>query len=225
MTQSKEYPKFCVNCGAELQTGARFCSKCAQPIGSPSNFQGSAIQLSSPTAPERKVGCLLGVGILVMPYIFSWVTLGKGYPTITRLLSFSWMVFLLGVAASPDKGSDHTLAPSSQTSPVVTRYEATPKAVVINSMKLSSSWTKSGFGNVMLVDFEIENPTDYQIKDIEVTCTNYANSGTKIDSNRRTIYELIPAKERKVIKDFNMGLINSQTSRSGCEIDDLVVVQ
>jgi len=51
------------------------------------------------------------------------------------------------------------------------------------------------------------------------------NSGTVIDSNTRTIYETVEPKSTKIVKEMNMGFINSQASKSGCEISDLVPLQ
>jgi hypothetical protein len=87
------------------------------------------------------------------------------------------------------------------------------------------SWTKGGFDSVMIANFTVKNPTKYSVKDISVTCTHYAASGTEIDSNTRTIYEMVKAKDQKRIREFNMGFIHSQTQRTRCQIDDLAVIQ
>src|SRR2546423_1848050 len=79
----------------------------------------------------------------------------------------------------------------------------TPKEIALRSLKLDYKWTKGGFGGVMIADFTIDNPTEYAVKDIEITCTHFGKSGTQIDSNTRTIYEMFPAKGKKIIKDFN----------------------
>ena len=54
-------------------------------------------------------------------------------------------------------------------------------------------------------------------------CTHSAPSGTEIDSNTRTIYELVPAGSKKVVKDFNMGFIHSQAASTYCQIVDYAV--
>jgi len=50
-----------------------------------------------------------------------------------------------------------------------------------------------------------------------------AESGTDIDKNVRTIYVQVPAHRTKVIRDFNMGLINNQVARTGCYITDFAM--
>lgn len=108
-------------------------------------------------------------------------------------------------------------APSPQPS-VVTKEQA--KGLIT----LGYKWTKDGFGTIMMVDFTLTNRSPFDAKDITVTCTHYAPSGTEIDSNTRTIYEVVPAHGKKVIKDFNMGFIHSQAASTSCRIDDLDVL-
>jgi len=98
-----------------------------------------------------------------------------------------------------------------------------PRDIALHMVKLDFNWSKGGFGNVMLADFTISNPSDYSIKDIEITCEHSAPSGTEIDSNTRTVYQTVPAKGKKVIRNFNMGWIHTQAARSSCKVVDLVV--
>src|SRR5262249_5054163 len=87
------------------------------------------------------------------------------------------------------------------------------------------SWSKEGFGSVMVANFSIKNTLPWPVKDIELRCTHSAPSGTTIDRNTRTIYERIEANKVKRINNFSMGFIHSQASRSGCEIKSVVAVQ
>lgn len=41
---------------------------------------------------KRPVGILLGIGIFLIPGIFAWFTLRKGYSSLVRIVSFSWLV-------------------------------------------------------------------------------------------------------------------------------------
>jgi len=87
------------------------------------------------------------------------------------------------------------------------------------------SWSKEGFGNVMIANFSIKNTLPWPIKDIEIQCTHSAPSGTTIDQNTRTIYERIEANKVRRISNFNMGFIHSQASRSGCNIVGVVAIR
>ena len=57
-------------------------------------------QANDPASPKRTVGFFLGAGILLMPYIFSWFLLPKGYSFTARLISFGWLGFLLYIVIS-----------------------------------------------------------------------------------------------------------------------------
>jgi hypothetical protein len=80
------------------------------------------------------------------------------------------------------------------------------------------SWRKDAFDTVMMASFTLKNTNDFDVKDIEITCLHYGNSGTQIDRNVRTIYEVVKAKGSKTIHDFNMGFIHSQATKSGCAV-------
>jgi len=87
---------------------------------------------------------------------------------------------------------------------------------------LKYHWWTEDDDNIMEASFKITNPTPYAFKDFEITCNHFAPSGTKIDSNTRTIYQTIKPKSMRTIANFNMGFINTQAARSSCQITDLV---
>jgi len=105
------------------------------------------------------------------------------------------------------------------------KFQAQPKQVAKRGLSLDFQWQKSGFGSVLLADFTIKNDSNYTVKDIEIRCDHYANSGTKIDSNTRVVYEIIEKHSTKKIKNINMGLIRSQITKSGCGIIDFKLVE
>lgn len=99
-----------------------------------------------------------------------------------------------------------------------------PKEEAKNLVKIEKyDWEKGGFGNVLKADFVIKNDSEYTVKDIEIICDHYGKSGTKIDSNKRVINDIVEAKSTITFKKFNMGLINSQVDQSSCEISDFQI--
>lgn len=46
-------------------------------------------------AEKRAVGASLAIGILLLPFVFAWFTLRKGYGQVARSVSFVWMVLAL----------------------------------------------------------------------------------------------------------------------------------
>jgi len=108
--------------------------------------------------------------------------------------------------------ADYTAPPER---PTTTRQDLT----------LDFTWSKEGFDNIMEANFTIKNDGPYAIKDIEITCDHSAPSGTVIDRNTRTIYEIVKAKSKRLFTKFNMGFINSQVKSSSCRIVDFKVVE
>ena len=78
---------------------------------------------------------------------------------------------------------------------------------------------------MMLADFTVKNNSIYSIKDFKIECSHYAKSGTLIDTNERTVYDVVPAHAKKKFPEFNMGFIQSQAASSRCDITDLTVVE
>ena len=142
--------------------------------------------------------------------------------TVAALLLIMCLGPLMNVASNG--GGSSSVASVGNTSGNASPTIA-PKEALLRDVKLDFKWRTEGFGNVMIADFTIKNPTQYRFKDFEIKCTHSAPSGTVIDSNRRTVYEIVEPKSTKVIKQMNMGFINSQASRSGCQISDLTPIQ
>lgn len=70
------------------------------------------------TAPaKRQVGFLLGIGILFIPMIFSWLLLRKGHSVISRIIGFAWLVLgFLIVLAAPSTPTSARTSPVQQAS-------------------------------------------------------------------------------------------------------------
>lgn len=83
-------------------------------------------------------------------------------------------------------------------------------------------WSKDGFGTVMMATFRIDNDNPVAIKDVELTCVHSTKSGTVIDKNTRTVYEVINSNSYFYVRDFNMGFIHSQAAQSRCYVSDFV---
>jgi hypothetical protein len=94
--------------------------------------------------------------------------------------------------------------------------QAAERKALVDSLEITSfAWDKdAGLGNVMEASFTIHNKGTQDLKDIEIECTHYAPSGTKIDSNTRTVYEIVKAGESRTFTKFNMGFIHDQANKS-----------
>ena len=64
----------------------------------------------------------------------------------------------------------------------------------------------------------IENKNAEAVKDFEIKCSHYGPSGTVIDHNSQTIFQVIPAGKSITLTDITMGFIHSQAASSSCGV-------
>jgi hypothetical protein len=134
---------------------------------------------------------------------------------------------VIGLAVLGWMFGDHSSKSSSTDSSSATSLP-TPtvdaKELLIQNVKLDFKWRKEGFDDIMKADFTLNNPTAYRFKDSEIRCSHYSPRGTVIDSNTRTIYQVVEPESKKVVKNFDMGFIHSQVASSSCKITDLTIL-
>ena len=122
-----------------------------------------------------------------------------------------WMIGFIFQRMNATSGASASASASSSSS-------APSAETALQNVKLDFSWKKAGFDSIMKADFTVTNNNAFAIKDIEITCTHSANSGTVIDRNNRTIYEIVKANGKRKFPDFDMGFIHSQAASSSCQI-------
>lgn len=150
---------------------------------------------------------------------------GKKNPTTSpadQAKGCAGCLIILGVLAIIGMCSKDTVPSLTPSASSFTPAPPSPKEDAMARTALEFTWSKDGFGNVMVATFKISNKSDYSIKDIEIACTHSANSGTVIDSNTRTLYEIVQPGQTRRFPKVNMGLIHSQATQSSCRIADLV---
>jgi hypothetical protein len=105
-----------------------------------------------------------------------------------------------------------TVGPASKTPPNLGDIAS------LNIKLTNFAWRKGGFNNVMIATFTIENNNPFSIKDIDIACEIRAQSGTVLGQLAKAIYNLITAGGHKVVRDFNMGVIDDQADRVSCKL-------
>jgi hypothetical protein len=130
------------------------------------------------------------------------------------LLAILILILIGAVGSVVQHQSEHGTA----SSPTVN-----PKTPALSQLKFDYRWRKGGFGSVMEADFTLKNNSDHDIKDFEITCEHFAKSGTLIDSNKRTVYDVVKAHATRKFSNFNMGFIHSQADTSSCSVTDLSI--
>jgi uncharacterized protein (UPF0333 family) len=132
------------------------------------------------------------------------------------------VVGVIGRMASHDSSDSAKSTPPSGT--VSTSSTDAVKQDALSKIKLDFTLTKDEMG-IITANFVVKNESSYNIKDFEITCEHFANSGSNIDSNVRTIYDIVMAHTTRKVRNFNMGFVHSQASKSSCKITDLKVIQ
>ena len=64
----------------------------------------------------------------------------------------------------------------------------------------------------------VKNNTKEDIKDFEIVCGSYAESGTRIDSNTREQFKIIKAGQSLTLGTVDMGFLRNQVKQVGCGI-------
>lgn len=80
---------------------------------------------------EREVSAGLIIGIVLMPFVFAWFTLRKGYSSLARIGAFGWLIGLysLGILfpVSDDKVTEPAKNMAAKSAPVETVRESVQK--------------------------------------------------------------------------------------------------
>ncbi len=75
----------------------------------------------------------------------------------------------------------------------------------------------------LVMDFTVQNNNPHPIKDVRIVCEHRAKSGTVIESNKRVIYDIVPAQAGKFFPNFEMGvLLQRQAHTTSCRVADAV---
>lgn len=145
---------------------------------------------------------------------------GKKVPktSIATILVALFFFFIIFRACSSIDSNSGSSTSSSYQPEVVDQ-----KSLTMSQVKLDFKWGTEAGSSIMVANFTVKNNSSNSIKDFEITCNHFAKSGTKIDSNVRTIYEVVKAHSTRKFPNFNMGFIHSQAASSNCEITDLKI--
>lgn len=102
----------CLDCNKEVSDSAPACPNCGRPapgVSAPKTAPGFGSQA------VRPVGFMLVLGILILPIVFVWFTLGKGRTTKAKVMAFGYLALSI-VLFSMQSGSSSTSSASTSSS-------------------------------------------------------------------------------------------------------------
>jgi len=110
-------------------------------------------------------------------------------------------------------------APVAAAGVVEPKPENLSRSQILANFRISAiSWHKEAFGSVMVASFRLHNDNPMPLKDIEVTCASSGPSGSIIDKNTRTVYEVIRQRSLLEVDKLNMGFIRTETTDTKCRV-------
>ncbi len=204
----------CKSCGQPVPNGSEFCNHCGAPVGHTAKPPLMPISplLNPDLPPGRSWGLLVGVIGLVLVFVLFVIFVtdkGADKPTQGTLIN-----------STADSSTRDTTSSVNTTEEPKLFHEA----ALANVKLVRYSWYTDELVPIMKANFTIRNNNEVPVKDLEVTCWHSAASGTLIDHNTRTIYEVIGSHATRSFRDFNMGFIHSQAARSACSVTDLALM-
>lgn len=152
-------------------------------------------------APSKLPAILSALGILIVFMFFTWpsssLTTGGTQPETTK------------TAAEAEAD--------------LREFRLRNHKLDLDKLQISKeNWTTGGFGTVMMYDFSVTNNADAPMKDLQLECTTYGASGTKLNTLEYTLYEKIPEGKTRTFRDLNIGFIDGQSARAHCVITGAV---
>lgn len=150
--------------------------------------------MAQDTVQQRKVGILLGIGIFLMPYIYSWFTLRAGYSAKVRVVAFSWLAILIISFIITSKNGETSLGKSNS-------KEQQLSAKALNETKAEAdlkllSVTCRQEGNFSKLIGEVENISSDGFKNIMVKGVFRDGKGNVIASDSSFISDLLPSTKK-----------------------------
>ena len=73
-------------------------------------------------------------------------------------------------------------------------------------------------GRLTLVSFDLENGSYLDLKDPEIACDMRGQSGTRIKTVSKVIYEVLPEERKRSFSDVEMGEIPEQVAYFNCYV-------
>ncbi|MGE6790892.1 hypothetical protein ACQKFS_02565 [Pseudomonas guineae] len=153
------------------------------------------------------------------------------WPFFAIPLVIFFVVGILNIDAGPEGKPPHSVAKESSEVAATVHPPALPaesEPEPLSAAESALALTRLEFkgskdGGLLYVDFTVINNSPQKIKDIEIECIHNGKSGSRIDSNKRTIYDIVDPRSRKTFKRFSMGIIHSQATQTRCSINGLKV--
>ncbi|HSA81258.1 MAG TPA: hypothetical protein VLE23_10570 [Geminicoccaceae bacterium] len=120
----------------------------------------------------------------------------------------------LATDTSPESSLQQVARPGKPPAAAEAREEHPERSVRIAAF----SWSKALADQLIHADLTIESALPFALKAVEIACVQFARTGVEIDSDRRTIAELVPARGRLQVTALDLGPIHPRAGSSSCRV-------
>ncbi len=101
----------------------------------------------------------------------------------------------------------------------VVAQDLPPKDELARNIQIEHiTYTIGGFDNVLVVKAKLKNHGAIPLKDFLFACVTVSQSGTVLGTPKHTLYQSLAAGQSKTFSGVNIGFVNSQTARAGCDV-------
>ena len=70
------------------------------------------------------------------------------------------------------------------------------------------NWRAEGYVPIMFASFAVRNNNAFDVKDVEISCSLFDNTGTVVDRNVKIIDDVIKARSSRAFENFDMGFLH-----------------
>ena len=77
---------------------------------------------------------------------------------------------------------------------------------------------------ILLADVTIDNPTNYSIQTLQLTCVEISRGGNHVGEHSPVLNEMVKEKSKLTFRNIKVGASHSQFGSLQCEVTDLEIV-
>ena len=178
---------YCSECGKEISSQATTCPDCGNP-------------------QKSSIGILLGIGILLVPIIFSWFTLRPGYRTRSRVIAFCWLFVVIFAVFGAEQSENPSRPSSPQPAATTSNSSLRDNIMNVSAMQIVSEYDNN----------EIAADSRYKgkyvrisgvVNDIakDILDNMYVTIGGGADFELRSVQAFFPDKYEGILAELRKG--------------------